>query len=866
MRSAAAFWSLSKRPRGPACRSQRLRPRRALWSSPGTRVALRDLTDQSAVLAAIAEADRIGEAAFLEKYGFQPSRRFRIAHDGATYPSKALLAAAHSFQFPDAGPLRPGDFSGGRDTVAKAQALGFTVVEVDGRTDELGVALARFMRLFLEARGADFSHDHPGFEALTACATLIERMLPAELTGAEVRPSVGRGNWASVPWIAVLHPSVTNSTQHGVYPVLLFREDMQAVEVTIAQGVTDFKASLGRRQAVQELHRRAEIVRGHLQDLEAAGFVADSAYELGPSQLGRDYVESTVVHRSFEIDDLAESDVTENASALLRAYGSLLVNGRLSFDAPPAATPSPRALMIYVGRGANTNFEIGGTDGWWGWKDAPTGLEALRPGDLIAFGRGFSGGSPRVDAVAWQLHRLREVVVGRVITTPERTDHLVMPDEIAGEASYPWKLRFERLGSASDVPLEPGDRLSVAAAEGLRRSAIARGIGVLVPVAGSPLLEAYMDSDTSPVAMSPTAVAALGHAFVDAVETAGLRFRSNDVIAFVAAMLAKPFAILTGQSGSGKTQLAKRLGEWFGADHRGRPRYLSVPVRPDWTGPEYLFGYPDALRSSAEAEVWAVPGPLEFMLRAAAEPEAPYLLLLDEMNLAHVERYFADFLSGVESGDPVLPELRREDGHWVAAGSAQRLPLPRNLFVVGTVNVDETTYLFSPKVLDRAFTFEFRTAADELDPSLRRPSPTGPAGADTTRLFAQVAADDNWHHEHPHSQRDALVADLQELHGLLSASGHDFGHRVFYESLRYAAILGAMGVADRWDVMDRILLMKLLPKMHGTRSRVDQPLRALRQFARGPEDDQAPRMPLSAAKLARMLEVLAEAQFVSFTE
>lgn len=829
-------------------------------------MALRDLTDQSAVLTAIEEVRRIGEAAFLDKYGFQPSRRFRIAHDGATYPSKALLAAAHGFQFPDLGPLRAGDFSGGRETIAKAEALGFAIVEVDGGTDALGVGLARFMRLFGEARGAGFSHDHPAFEALKACATLIERMLPPELVGAEVRPSVGRGNWASVPWISVLHPSVTSSTQYGVYPVLLVREDMQAVEVTIAQGVTDLKGTLGRRQAVQELHRRAAILRAHLHDLEGAGFVADSAYDLGPSQLGRDYVESTVVHRSFEVDDLAESDVTENLSALLRAYGSLLVNGRLTFDPPAAAAPSPHALMIYVGQGANTNFETGGADGWWGWKDAPTGLEALGPGDLIAFGRGFSGGSPRVGAATWQQHRLREVVVGRLMTTPERTDQLVMPDEIAGEASYPWKLRFERLASVADVPLEPGDRFSVAAIEGLRRSAIARGIAALVPVAGSPLLETYVDSDKPPVTKSPTAVATLGHAFVDVVETAGLRFRSNDVIAFAAAMLAKPFAILTGQSGSGKTQLAKRLGEWFGADHRARPRYLLVPVRPDWTGPEYLFGYPDALRSSADAEVWAVPSPLEFMLRAAAEPEAPYLLLLDEMNLAHVERYFADFLSGVESGDPVLPELRRQGGHWVATGSAQRLPLPRNLFVVGTVNVDETTYLFSPKVLDRAFTFEFRTAADEFDSSLRRPSLTAPADAETIRLFAHVAADDGWHHEHPHPQQDAFVADLQELHGLLSPSGHDFGHRVFYESLRYAAILGAMGVADRWDVMDRILLTKLLPKMHGTRSRVEKPLRALRQFAQGPADDQAPRMPLSAAKLDRMLELLADAQFVSFTE
>ena len=87
----------------------------------------------------------------------------------------------------------------------------------------------------------------------------------------------------------------------------------------------------------------------------------------------------------------------------------------------------------------------------------------------------------------------------------------------------------------------------------------------------------------------------------------GLRLARDLVASFFAAIAAKPFVILTGQSGSGKTQLAMRFGEWVGIDFQGRPRSLVVPVRPDWTGPEYLFGYPDALRSSPGKEVWAVP-------------------------------------------------------------------------------------------------------------------------------------------------------------------------------------------------------------------------------------------------------------------
>lgn len=830
-------------------------------------MALRDLTDPAAVVAAMDEHDVLGESAFLAKYGFRPSTRHKLDRgDGRTYASKAVLAAAHGVQHPELGPLKHDDLSGGEQVLEKARALGFAVVRVDGGADELGLALARFMTMLVEARDQSFSHAHAAVDAVKRCAELIEDLLPESLSGAKVRPSVGQGNWASVPWIAVLHPGETTTTQRGVYPVLLFHEDLQSVEVTIAQGVTELNKGLGRRAAVTELDRRATIVRGELDALADVGYDADSDYDLGRSSLARDYVASTVVHKRFARDELGRSSITDDLTWALELYGELLSSGQLArLDQTDVELVTRRALMIYVGQAASTNFESGGRDGWWGWREAPEGLEELRPGDLIAFGRGYSGGSPRVDVENWQANHLTEVVVGRILQTPQRTDRLVMPDELAGTASYPFKIRFEHLGANQEVTLRPGDQLSQDAGEALRRSAAVRGIGVLVPVAGSPLLEAYVNSEvTQPPAQDVGEVAA---AFAAAVETSGLRLPSEDVRAFLAALLAKPFSILTGQSGSGKTQLAKRLGEWLGSDDANRPRYHVVPVRPDWTGPEYLFGYPDALRSTAQEAVWAVPDTLEFMLRAAGEPDAPYLLVLDEMNLAHVERYFADFLSGVESREPVLPELTQIAGRWTSTGNSQRQPLPRNLFVIGTVNVDETTYLFSPKVLDRAFTFEFRTAAADLDPHLRRPTSIGPAQFAELRTLVEVAGDDNWQHAHPHPELDALAEDLREIHGLLSPSGHDFGHRVLYESLRFAALLAGTGTTDRWSVLDRIVLTKVLPKMHGTRARIERPLVALREYCDGgAPPGEGPRMPLTAAKLDRMLDVLVQAQFVSFTE
>ena len=324
-----------------------------------------------------------------------------------------------------------------------------------------------------------------------------------------------------------------------------------------------------------------------------------------------------------------------------------------------------------------------------------------------------------------------------------------------------------------------------------------------------------------------------------AVHASGLTFpaEGNLVRSFVSSLLAKPFCILTGLSGSGKTQLAIRLGEWFGTDDSGKPRHILVPVRPDWTGPEALFGYEDALRSAeAKQPVWHVPEPLRFMLRAARDATHPYLLILDEMNLAHVERYFADFLSGLESRKPLLPDLLREENHgeWQLRSTTTTLqPLPRNLFVAGTVNVDETTYMFSPKVLDRASTFELRVATESLDPDLGRPSSTTPAPDSLQRGFCDLAEDDEWHRQNSHPHQSVIADALRDTHRILAEAGLEFGHRTFYESLRFAAFYAATGDQDPEHVLDLIQMQKLLPKVHGSRRQIEPILTKMASYAEG---------------------------------
>lgn len=321
--------------------------------------------------------------------------------------------------------------------------------------------------------------------------------------------------------------------------------------------------------------------------------------------------------------------------------------------------------------------------------------------------------------------------------------------------------------------------------------------------------------------------------FATALAASGLSFgeRHEEVSrTFLASAVTKPFVILTGLSGSGKSGIAIRFGEWLGND-----RSLVVPVRPDWTSGEALFGYSNAL-DLAVPPSWIVTSVLKFVLRAASDPGSPYLLVLDEMNLAHVERYFGDFLSGMESRKEVIPNLvEGADNKWRSkAGSPERIPVPSNLFVMGTVNVDETTYMFSPKVLDRANSIEFRVTTDELNSSAMKPSVCGVGDKSSVDTLLQIMRSDDFQEKHPATYGIQFTEHLQMLHRILSEGGFEFGHRVFYEAIRFAACYEAAGGASWEEALDFQVYQKILPRLHGSQKRLSNTIRAIAQFCFDP--------------------------------
>ncbi len=310
---------------------------------------------------------------------------------------------------------------------------------------------------------------------------------------------------------------------------------------------------------------------------------------------------------------------------------------------------------------------------------------------------------------------------------------------------------------------------------------------------------------------------------------AGLIFNPQLIQRFVASLCTKPFVICSGLSGSGKTKLAQAFAHWITADES---QYVIVPVGADWTNREPLLGYPNALDKLEY--VRPENGVLDLMIRAkqnienTEEPTKPYFLILDEMNLSHVERYFADFLSTMESGDSIPLHKIKSENDTEHNPIPQSIKLPKNLFIIGTVNIDETTYMFSPKVLDRANTIEFRLTekdlADFIESDLNLDMDLLKAqGANMSEGFMQMALKETDKNLKPSE------ADLKLFFSELKKSGAEFGYRTASEIGRLMFMLKELGESGD-SLLDIAIMQKLLPKLHGSRSKLNTALTTLAKF------------------------------------
>ena len=540
----------------------------------------------------------------------------------------------------------------------------------ESSTVDLYSLFTQVMNNYLSAKNEPFAN-HP-------VATLIRNRFRDEIykTGFitpnkfVVTGSPGQGNWASVPWIGIFNKSITTSATKGVYIVYLFTSDCESVYLTLNQGCTELKNTLGKNKAVEKMKSIAEEI---IAAIDSRGFSIGDHIDLKDTrELPYLYERGTIFYKEYKKGQLPSNDVL--------------------------VSDLKKMVDIY-----NEYFA--------------------------------------------KIHQSN---------TLTNNDENSENNENNGKAKMSIRNIIE-------------------------------------------YIQKY--------------IAAKGFSYDDSL-----------IKNFYLCLKSKPFVILAGTSGTGKTKLVKLFAEAIGA------KYKLVPVRPDWSDSSDLFGHLDLNGRFIEGAL------TRFIKEASEHTDKPYILCLDEMNLARVEYYFSDFLSIIETrrfdngiiiSDPLVN--KNIYGTSEAYDKFGELRFPENLYIIGTVNMDETTFPFSRKVLDRANTIEFSYVnlipseiSDEMISALTN------IGNDFLKSeYLQLSHCDD---------KDYVIkicTELQKINEILKIAEAHVGYRIRDEICFYMLNNKKNNLLPENEAFDYEILQKILPRIQGSNSTIKDMLIELFKYCAG---------------------------------
>lgn len=331
----------------------------------------------------------------------------------------------------------------------------------------------------------------------------------------------------------------------------------------------------------------------------------------------------------------------------------------------------------------------------------------------------------------------------------------------------------------------------------------------------------------------------------------GSRLVNSSYLPYLTALRTKPFMLLAGISGTGKSRIVREMAKacWTPEeDEYGKncPRnFCMVQVKPNWHDSSDLIGYV----SRINGEKYVVGPFMRFIAKAIQDPKRPYFLCLDEMNLAPVEQYFAEYLSVIESRklqdghietDPIVPyenteaygslidqlfDSDEERKAYKTEEGGKRLTIPENLFVVGTVNMDETTFSFSRKVLDRAMTIEMNEVDLKGGLEAGGSAEFGYIGED---LMGDAAEGKDIYADNQ-TLCDEVISYLGKVNEILEGTPFKIAYRTRNEFLLYAVNrLHFATDSELWQTLDEMTSMKILSRIEGDNERCEHVLRELK--------------------------------------
>ncbi|PFJ52339.1 restriction endonuclease [Bacillus cereus] len=545
---------------------------------------------------------------------------------------------------------------------------------------------------YLQARTERFAGHKMGSVVRHEMTTEITRLPFIDHNQYVVTGSVGQGNWAAVPWLAIMNKDITTSTQRGYYIVYLFSEDMERLYLTLAQGVTE--------TTKEEMQKIKEEIREQIHMSQKVK--KDDEIFLGTSPKAKGYANSTAAYIAYDANKM----------------------------------PSEKELV-----------------------------EDLE--EMLGYYEGF---------IAYK------------------------------EEGKKYEMIYERK-------------------------------------------EVYLDQQSIIDHVSSY------------IQSKGFYYEKKDLINFFLSLKTKPFVILSGISGTGKTKIVQWFAESLGATEENG-QFTLIPVRPDWSDSSDLLGYVNLQGEFQERPL------IKVLETADANPNRPYFVVLDEMNLARVEYYFSDFLSVMESRkwkdgkivtSPVLPE----------SITNKHIMIPSNVYIIGTVNMDETTHPLSKKVLDRANTIEFNTVNLDYFNFLM----------DVEEKEAEIVSNSSLAAKYLHlkecfKENEDLVRNISsvliEINKTLESVGAQVGYRIRDEICFYMAYNEQGKLLSFDEALDYQIYQKILPRLAGSDGRTEEVLKQLyvlcanEEYDSGNNADSYAKYPRSANKLSHMLRRFEYDGFTSF--
>ncbi|SCG85417.1 MrcB family domain-containing protein [Methanobacterium congolense] len=706
----------------------------------------------------------------------------------------------------------------------------------------------------------------------------------------KITGSAGQGNWTYSPWVAIFDKRITTSAQSGFYPVYLFKEDMSGVYLSLNQGATDLKNKYGNRRANEILNTKSKNFRDKLNGLiqVSDNFLESIDLEVENSPNAPFYEAGNIYAKYYSLNNLpSEEKLESDLKEVLNMYDLLVSEDeplKIIENESEIAESQKKFVEIFKNAtdkivSGKAGFQGGQEEGNFYWSNKLGIWLCSRKIETSRYWNGFGVEEPEEDSghtiiceINFPLRGIRRSVAGAFAKDESENIYVIHRGKLGGNFS---KVFFEENYEGEWTSVQDGDRKTDVVVIGRLDDPVlpekVRDFVLMIDrMKNGPKIEETPSNEDNELEKLPSA------SFYEFLVESGYFFDPKIVENFLLSLKVKPFVILTGNSGTGKTKLAQLFARYQLSN------YNIVPVGANWTENRHLLGFYNIITKNYQ-ETTA----LTLITEASKNSQIPHFLILDEMNLSHVERYFADFLSSMESQE-AIPLHSNEDNN-----VPNELKIPGNLLVVGTVNVDETTYMFSPKVLDRANTIEFSTSPaksymlnDYGEYQLTGNSeyledPLSNLEIRDCKLSQLKEELEDVKIEGGDYLWDVLADEVNNFQEVLGKAGFDFGFRVIDEILRFMYVAwiyeGRPEIWDNWmRYFDAQIKQKMLPKLHGSQRVLENVLMELFELCYTEAVEPSPRYfgdlksdknvkyLSSALKIQEMDKVLYEQRYVSF--